>query len=224
MSEASGPRGILKNAAPEATYKKESINEFNSEKVRFDRQQVIKNTRLNSELKGLNAKQGELIRKRLANQAKIVAHSVAQNAASALGDDALKWDEKNLLLNEQEKSATMKIDEPKTPYEGGFNPNNEYYKPDEDTTGEEEVDDIDLGEGVEDSKDVIPKDRIEVVKTETPAENEPAIQEQKKELTPEEKHRLFELKRRQHYHMKGSVLKEPLPVSDSDEEDEKDAN
>ncbi len=218
MSEASGPRGILKNAAADATYKRESINEFDREKVQLDRQQVIKNTRLNSQLKGLNTKQGELIRKRLAHQTKIADRSVAENAATALGYDALKWDEKNLLLNEQEKSATMKIDEPKTPYEGGFNPNNEYYKPDDNTTGEEDVDEIDLGEGAEDNKDVVPKDTIEVVKTQTPAEKEQPAQEEKKELTPEEKHKLFELKRRQHYHMKGNVLKKPLPVSDSDEE------
>ena len=34
----------------------------------------------------------------------------------------LKWDEANLYLTEQEKSATMKIDEPKTPFVHNYNP------------------------------------------------------------------------------------------------------
>lgn len=34
----------------------------------------------------------------------------------------LKWDEANLYLTEQEKSATMKIDEPKTPYAKHYDP------------------------------------------------------------------------------------------------------
>jgi protein phosphatase inhibitor 2 len=34
----------------------------------------------------------------------------------------LKWDEANLYLTEQEKSATMKIDEPKTPYARRYDP------------------------------------------------------------------------------------------------------
>lgn len=34
----------------------------------------------------------------------------------------LKWDEANLYLTEQEKSSTMKIDEPKTPYAKRYEP------------------------------------------------------------------------------------------------------
>ena len=34
----------------------------------------------------------------------------------------LKWDEANLYLTEQEKSSTMKIDEPKTPYTKRYEP------------------------------------------------------------------------------------------------------
>ena len=34
----------------------------------------------------------------------------------------LKWDEANLYLTEQEKSSTMKIDEPKTPYTRHYDP------------------------------------------------------------------------------------------------------
>jgi len=34
----------------------------------------------------------------------------------------LKWDEANLYLTEQEKCSTMKIDEPKTPYAGHYDP------------------------------------------------------------------------------------------------------
>ena len=41
------------------------------------------------------------------------------------GNPRLKWDEVNLYLTEQEKSSTMKIDEPKTPYA-------KRYEPDED--------------------------------------------------------------------------------------------
>ncbi|KAL9127781.1 MAG: hypothetical protein Q9217_003411 [Psora testacea] len=37
----------------------------------------------------------------------------------------LKWDEANLYLTEQEKSSTMKIDEPKTPYTKRYEPSEE---------------------------------------------------------------------------------------------------
>ena len=37
----------------------------------------------------------------------------------------LKWDEANLYLTEQEKSSTMKIDEPKTPYAKRYEPSDE---------------------------------------------------------------------------------------------------
>ncbi|KAL8727156.1 MAG: hypothetical protein Q9181_005811 [Wetmoreana brouardii] len=53
-----------------------------------------------------------------------------QSSNTGLGHDAnpegrLKWDEANLYLAEQEKSATMKIDEPKTPYAKRYEPTEE---------------------------------------------------------------------------------------------------
>jgi len=57
----------------------------------------------------------------------------------------LKWDEANLYLAEQEKSATMKIDEPKTPYAA-------HYDPAED---EEEMRTIDADEVVVDELDKV---------------------------------------------------------------------
>lgn len=55
------------------------------------------------------------------------------------GDDAepgqrLKWDEANLYLTEQERTATMKIDEPKTPYA-------KHYDPAEDPSDDDDDDD-----------------------------------------------------------------------------------
>lgn len=51
----------------------------------------------------------------------------SNNRTSEHGEDAdtsprLKWDEANLYLTEQEKSSTMKIDEPKTPYAKRYDP------------------------------------------------------------------------------------------------------
>ncbi|KAI4097458.1 MAG: hypothetical protein L6R37_006809 [Teloschistes peruensis] len=61
--------------------------------------------------------------------------SVSRRQSSNAGLDAggqpihpegrLKWDEANLYLAEQEKSATMKIDEPKTPYAKRYEPTEE---------------------------------------------------------------------------------------------------
>ncbi|KAJ5894573.1 hypothetical protein N7495_006264 [Penicillium taxi] len=47
-----------------------------------------------------------------------------QSAASVYDDNEprLKWDEANLYLTEQERTAKMKIDEPKTPYAPHYDP------------------------------------------------------------------------------------------------------
>lgn len=46
----------------------------------------------------------------------------ATNVESAEPSQRLKWDEVNLYLTEQERTSTMKIDEPKTPYVKQYDP------------------------------------------------------------------------------------------------------
>lgn len=46
----------------------------------------------------------------------------SSHASDAETSPRLKWDEANLYLTEQEKSSTMKIDEPKTPYAKKYDP------------------------------------------------------------------------------------------------------
>ena len=48
--------------------------------------------------------------------------SVPGVPADFVDEPRLKWDEANLYLTEQEKSSTMKIDEPKTPYAKHYEP------------------------------------------------------------------------------------------------------
>ncbi|XWW97735.1 hypothetical protein V2A60_005722 [Cordyceps javanica] len=62
--------------------------------------------------------------RRSSSAARITAsrrHS-ATNNESAEPSQRLKWDEVNLYLTEQERSSTMKIDEPKTPYVKQYDP------------------------------------------------------------------------------------------------------
>lgn len=217
------PKGILKNARSDAAYKHESPNELDHEKAEFDRQQVIENTRINAKLTHNNStgfKEIELKRER----------------GEALSEEEqLKWDERNLLINEMEKSATMKIDEPKTPYEGGFDPNNDYYRTDNEKEEEEEDkreeeeeeedDEFDLGEGVDDEDDV-KKGQIEVIpgaRQEEEEEEEEKV-EPVRELSAEEKHRLFEEKRKQHYHLKAAPLLHPVDIDEEDEDEENDGD
>ncbi|RKF80935.1 putative glc8 protein [Golovinomyces cichoracearum] len=62
---------------------------------------------------------------RLRSQSSISRRISNQNTTHFNGEDInirLKWDEANLYLTEQERSSTMKIDEPKTPYAKQYDP------------------------------------------------------------------------------------------------------
>jgi protein phosphatase inhibitor 2 len=142
----------------------------------------------------------------------------------------LKWDEANLYLTEQERSSTMKITEPKTPYA-------KQYEPSEDEDDEEMADDredipgLSLGEPEEE----IPEGEFPARKSSKVHVNddeESAHHDAENEyfgMTPEEreKHRRFEELRKKHYEMREAVgllghPEDDLPEEDDDDEDDDD--
>ncbi|KAL6450319.1 GLC8 Protein GLC8 [Candida maltosa Xu316] len=197
------PKGILRNRPDGYDEEHHEVPD------RLDRNEVIKNTKLNAQLASESSK-GEEIRAKIAEKKK--QHEIDPNAP-----DHLKWDEINLYKNEQEKTATMKIDEPKTPYEGGFNPEGEYYRDDDedqeggpgDIVGEGEFDKTSHASGSLHGGQVI---RDENQDEEEEEEEEP----EEEPLTAEERHRRFEEKRKQHYHLKGLPLKTHIDVPDTE--------
>lgn len=190
------PRGILRN--------KEEGHAALREQGDLDRQEVIRNTKYNAHLTA-DATKGDRIRAQIAE------------AKQHNGKDAehLKWDEINLYKTEQEKAATMKIDEPKTPYEGGFDPLGEYYQDDD----EEAIPAFTLGEsefvpaetqGSLNGGEVIasPEDDKDAEDGEDGEEQTP------EEVLAEERHRRFEEMRRKHYHLAGTPLHHKVDISD----------
>ncbi|CAD6500303.1 BgTH12-07483 [Blumeria graminis f. sp. triticale] len=156
----------------------------------------------------------------------------------------LKWDEVNLYLTEQERSSTMKIDEPKTPFA-------RHYDPAEDEEEIRNLDAVDLfEEEFENSRTITsPSWESHTKEEEIPGlslgEPEEAVPEQeaasrpsKKEKTvyvagedhvgfsqeEQEKHRKFEEMRKKHYEMKNvaSLLSSPAEDDTLDEEEDMD--
>lgn len=206
MSDNSSPKGILRN--------KEETESSPTFQDKLDRQEVIKNTRLNAQLTNEQQSKGDEIRAKIAE--------AKQQQGLDPTPEHLKWDEINLYKAEQDKSATMKIDEPKTPYENGFDPNGEYYQDDDD----EQIPEFELGEGAkpEDVKGTQSMMGSEVLRNEE-QEGEGAEEEEEdgdeesqlRPLTAEERHKKFEEMRKAHYHMKGSVLGKKIEVSDDED-------
>lgn len=189
------PRGILRN---------KSDNQSPPENSELDRQEVIRNTRLNAQLASDSSK-GDRIRAKLAEAKK-------EKGEGGQDGDHLKWDEINLYKTEQEKNSTMKIDEPKTPYEGGFDPEGEYYRDDV-----EEIPEFTLGKGELDAETagLTSLGGSEVLANPDLEEEE---EDQPEELTAEERHRRFEEKRKEHYHLKGLALHQnKVGVTDEDD-------
>ncbi|KAJ5165249.1 Protein phosphatase inhibitor 2 (IPP-2) [Penicillium coprophilum] len=111
------PRGILKNSnsfqgasAPMAATSPLSVPTiFEPEETK---ELTIQNTLQNAG------------RRRSSSTTRPGSNSRRQSSASAHDENEprLKWDEANLYLTEQEKTAKMKIDEPKTPYAPHYDP------------------------------------------------------------------------------------------------------
>jgi len=163
----------------------------------------------------------------------------------------LKWDEANLYLSEQERTSTMKINEPKTPYA-------KHYDPDEDPSDMDEpelanggaahhhhhahqhhahqhIPDLSLGEPEEDVSDDVsvssssPRKEKAVHVDDSASThggsggNDDDDDDDGMDTTPEEreKHRRFEQLRRKHYEMK-DVAKLLGHPEDLEEEDDDD--
>jgi protein phosphatase inhibitor 2 len=160
--------------------------------------------------------------------------SLARRRSSNSGEDEntndqrLKWDEANLYLTEQEKSSTMKIDEPKTPYAKHYNPAEDEEEMHTLDAGdlvvdeldrvkarskEEEIPGLELGEPEEAVPEIEPNQdgrilRSASVKGEAPKS---VVVEEAQEgghdgdgwsREEREKHRMFEERRKRHYEMK----------------------
>ncbi|RDW88314.1 hypothetical protein BP6252_00346 [Coleophoma cylindrospora] len=143
----------------------------------------------------------------------------------------LKWDEANLYLTEQEKSATMKIDEPKTPYAKHYEPSEDedddiptidtdeimvdeldavregktIKKSGKAKTRENDIPDLSLGE----PEEAVPENEFEPSQRRRGSHDkavhvDEAIPDGQEGWTKEErdKHRKFEEMRKKHYEMK----------------------
>lgn len=112
----------------------------------------------------------------------------------SFSDGRLKWDEDNLQLSELQKTATMKIDEPKTPYvhycdrEEG-----------EESESASEMSLIELEEGGEEEEEAEGEEEEEVSEYE---------QEEQRERREEQEHREeFSRHRSAHYDMREAMAK-----------------
>lgn len=153
------------------------------------------------------------------------------------GEMRLKWDEANLYLTEQEKSATMKIDEPKTPYAKQYDPAEDEEEIEMIDADELMVDELDKARGARrQSGDRSKEDDIPGLSLGEPEEAIPEKEfgdgEPKKRAVhvngeehvglsaeEQEKHRKFEEMRKKHYEMKNvaNMLGHPEDLDDDDE-------
>ncbi|KAL0943189.1 glc8 protein [Colletotrichum truncatum] len=233
--QAKRPRGILKNS-----FQKSPPTSPNSEHPLTEKELTIVNTQYNA---------GH----RRSSSAARPSGSRRQSSRtpSAQGDDEqdlessqrLKWDEANLYLTEQERTSTMKIDEPKTPYA-------KHYDPTEDPSDDdEEMEDPNVerkprtartGPGVEDDIPVMSLGEPEEAVPESESSKEKALKAVHVDdtgsshggdeadlagLSPEEKekHRRFEQLRKKHYEMKDVAHLLGHPEEVPEEEDDEDS-
>ncbi|EHA52479.1 hypothetical protein MCOR27_002955 [Pyricularia oryzae] len=149
----------------------------------------------------------------------------------------LKWDEANLYLTEQERSSTMKIDEPKTPYAKHYDPAED---PSDDEmengdgsggsgrragsgTGQDDIPGLSLGE----PEEAVPDDsgRTRAVHVdEVQGSGHDNDEDGMAGLSAEEreKHRKFEEMRKKHYEMRDAaqLLGHPEDLDDMDEDED----
>ncbi|KAI0426561.1 hypothetical protein F5Y09DRAFT_60024 [Xylaria sp. FL1042] len=138
------------------------------------------------------------------------------------GNQRLQWDEANLYLTEQERTSTMKITEPKTPYA-------RHYEPSEDEDDEMADGDPISGFSLGEPEEAVPEpDFASRKQSKVHVSDEDATPQHDAEndyigMTPEEreKHRKFEQLRKKHYEMKGvaKFLGHPEEMDDMEDDE-----
>lgn len=154
----------------------------------------------------------------------------------------LKWDEANLYLTEQERSSTMKITEPKTPYAQHYDPAEDPSDDDADMQGVGLAGKTRRRPGMEDDIPVMSLGEPEEAVPESESGKEKQLKVHVDEnsaadgghhgeeaelvgLSPEEreKHHRFELLRKKHYEMKNvaHLLGHPEDLVEEDDEEKR---
>ncbi|ROV91130.1 hypothetical protein VSDG_07829 [Cytospora chrysosperma] len=252
---AKRPRGILKNsyqksppvsptAAAPAAPAAATPGSFPMERRISEKELTIHNTQVNAGHRRSSsaARPAGLVSRRQSSR----TPSVADPAEEA--DPRIKWDEANLYLTEQERTSTMKITEPKTPYAKHYDPAEDLSDDDdmgmsgEDGAGarkhkphqsrgqnEDDIPAMSLGEP-EEEVPVIPADEVEMKRKHRGGGSAVHIDDEGHDvddehvgLSPEEleKHRRFEQMRKQHYKMTSVVhqLGHPEEIDEIVDED-----
>ncbi|KAI9303907.1 hypothetical protein BJ944DRAFT_94590 [Cunninghamella echinulata] len=127
----------------------------------------------------------------------------------------LKWDEDNLMITEQQKTSTMKIDEPKTPYIRYDAETDQVYNAPENLghrakLGPEDLDNFTLDGGHESDRSSVSSGK----KT-----RQVSISDDEWADSAKQRHEEFAKKRAMHYNM-GNVLHHPVDMDEDEEDDE----
>lgn len=222
--EVQRPKGILKNS-----FQKSPPTSPRRERSMSGKEITIENTQINAGHRRSSSAARSASRRQSAHNSSD-PHESSQR---------LKWDEANLYLTEQERSSTMKIDEPKTPYAKHYDPAEDPSDEDDDdiavqgnslrhkaprARAEDDIPGLSLGE---------PEEEIPEAPARSPSEKTVHVDEESVGHTSDpnlaglsaeerEKHRKFEELRKKHYEMKNvaQLLGHPEDTLDDDEDDQ----
>ncbi|KAI1123798.1 hypothetical protein F5Y10DRAFT_45553 [Nemania abortiva] len=209
------PKGILKNSfhrsPPESPIKEKDLSE---------KELTILNTQTNA-----GHRRSSSTASRPAGTRRRSSRNSFQSDDEMAGSQRLQWDEANLYLTEQERTSTMKITEPKTPYARHYDPSED--EDDEMMADGDPIPGLSLGEPEEE----VPENEFTSSRKQSKVHvsDEDATPQHDAEndyigMTPEEreKHRKFEQLRKKHYEMKGVArfLGHPEDLDDMDDNDD----
>ncbi|KAK7741943.1 hypothetical protein SLS62_010878 [Diatrype stigma] len=226
------PRGILKNSfqrspPPASPVKEQDLSE---------KEITIINTQTNA---GHRRSSSATSRPAGSRRQSSRAPSFGAGDDDAENNQRLKWDEANLYLTEQERTSTMKITEPKTPYAKHYDPSE-----DDDDIDYEMLDGSEQAGSKDKDKEDIPGLSLGEPEEEVPEDGADGFASRKQSkvhvndedatpqhdgdeyagMTPEEieKHRKFEAMRKKHYEMKdvAKFLGHPENLDELEEDDQ----
>ncbi|KAI1813772.1 hypothetical protein GGS20DRAFT_551862 [Poronia punctata] len=217
---AKRPKGILKNS-----YQKSPPMSPTQEVDLSEKEITIINTQTNAGQRRSSSSAG-----RPAGTRRRSSRTPSQADDETAVNQRLQWDEANLYLTEQERTSTMKITEPKTPYARHYDPAED--EDDDlgngDSSFPDDIPGLSLGEPEEAVPDVEYTSGRKQSKVHVDDKDATPLHDAENDylgMTPEEreKHRKFEELRKKHYEMKNvaKFLGHPEELEDMDEDSDR---